>query len=201
MRAATATALLAAAIAAAQEPDPCLQVPDPAERVDCYTARAAAPRRPAWRIGEETDPITDRTSVVLTRSAAEAVEGPEGTPVLPALTLVCYRGSGILLSLEAGEPLAAREDGAPVEIRLTTRIGPGPPAERTWTCSGPGYRGAWLDVHAGALILARALAEEDPGQALFRYHTLAGQTRTARFGLDGLARLLPRVEQACGVHY
>lgn len=200
MRAA-ATVLLAAVLAAAQEPDPCLQVADPAARVDCYAARAEAPERPGWRIGEATDPITDRTSVVLTRRAAEPVEGPEGTPLLPALTLVCYRGSGILLSLEAGEPLAARADGAPAEIRLTARIGTDPPTERTWTCSAPGYRGAWLDVHAGALILARALAEEDPGQALFRYRTAAGQTRTARFGLDGLARLLPRVEKACGVHY
>ena len=54
--------------------------------------------------------------------------------------------------------------------------------------------------HAGPLTLARALAEENPGEALFRYGPVAGGgTRTVRFGLEGLAELLPRVKAACVV--
>ena len=63
---------------------------------------------------------------------------------------------------------------------------------------GPGYRDAYLDRHDGALILAGALAEEDPGEALLRYRTASEATRTVTFGLEGLAMLLRRLRQACG---
>ena len=197
-----AFAILAlAAPLAAQDPDPCARIEDPAERVECYVREQQSGPVPAWRVGEQTDPITDRDSVVLRRLAEEAFEGPGGEPLRPALTLVCYHGREVLLSLEAGEPLAERADGGPAGIRLTARIGADPPAARTWTASGPDYEAAYLDEPSGALILARALAEEDPGEALFRYEAAAGATRTSRFGLEGLAALLPRLERACAPRY
>ncbi len=94
----------------------------------------------------------------------------------------------------------SRNRGAPVQPRRATyRIGSDPPAERTWSSSAPDYSDAYLGVRAGALILARALAEEDPGEVLFRYRVVPeGGVRTVRFRLEGLAALLPRVERACG---
>ncbi len=181
-----------------QEPDPCRAVPDPLRRIDCYADRSVAEPRPVWRIGEETDPITDRTSVVLRRRANEPFEGPSGRLLRPALTLVCWQGREILLSLEAGEPLAPGGGEGSAEVGLTVRIGTDTPARRAWMASGPDRDAAWLDRHAGALILARALSEEDSGEALFRYRTATGVTRTARFGLEGLDDLLPRLERACG---
>ena len=200
VRQALAMPALAAALAA-QAPDPCAGIEDAAERVECYVRQQQAPPEQRWRIGESTDPITDRDSVVLRRLAEEAFEGPEGEPLRPALTLVCYHGRETLLSLEAGEPLAGRADGTPAGVRLTARIGADPPAARTWTASAPDYAAAYLDEPSGALILARALAEEDPGEALFRYGAASGATRTARFGLQGLAALLPRLERACAPRY
>ena len=48
--------------------------------------------------------------------------------------------------------------------------------------------------------MARVLAEEDPGEVLFRYRVVpGGGVRTVRFRLEGLAALLPRAERACGV--
>ena len=82
---------------------------------------------------------------------------------------------------------------------MTYRIGSDPPVERDWSSSPPGYGDAYLDRHEGSGILARALADGDPGEALFRYRVVPGAgTRTVRFGLDGLAELLPRVERSCG---
>ncbi len=197
-----AFAMLAlAAPLAAQDPDPCAGIADPEQRVECYVREQRSGPAPGWRIGEQTDPITDRDSVVLRTLAGEGFEGPGGEPLRPALTLVCYHGREVLLSLEAGEPLAERSDGGPAGIRVTARIGADPPSARTWTASGPEYSGAYLDAPSGALILARALAEEDPGEALFRYAAAEGATRTARFGLEGLAALLPRLERACAPRY
>ena len=116
----------------------------------------------------------------------------EGALVLPSLTFTCYRGLDVLLSLEAGEAVAEGEGSEPSEVRVTYRIGSDPPVEGAWSASAPNYRDAYLDLHAGALILARALAEEDPGEALFRYRTAGGETRTMRFGLERLLELLPR---------
>ena len=94
----------------------------------------------------------------------------------------------------------SRNRGAPVQPRRATyRIGSDPPAERTWSSSAPDYSDAYLGVRVGALILARALADEDPGEVLFRYRVVpGGGVRTVRFWLEGLATLLPRVERACG---
>ncbi len=116
-----------------QEPDPCRAVPDPLRRIDCYADRSVAEPRPVWRLGEETDPITDRTSVVLRRRANE----PSGRLLRPALTLVCWQGREILLSLEAGEPLAPGGGEGPAEVGLTVRIGTDTPARRAWMASGP----------------------------------------------------------------
>ncbi len=187
-----------APLLAGQSRDPCRGLPDAQARTDCLEDREEASGPTAWGLGEETDPITDRRSVVLRRLADAPFRGPAGRALQPALTLVCYQGREVLLSLEAGEPLATAGGDGPHEIHLTVRIGTDPPAGRTWAASGPDRAAAWLDRHAGALILARALAAADPGEALFRYRTAAGLTRTARFGLDGLAALLPRLERACG---
>ena len=185
--------------------DRCLALDDVAERIVCYAAEDASgsaevrePELATWRIGEENDPITDETSVVLRRHAEAPHRDEDGILVLPSLTLTCYRGLEVLLSLEARETLAEGTGSEPSEIRVTYRIGTDPPTERAWSSSAPDYRDAYLDRHEGALILAGALAEEDPGEALFRYRTAGGATRTVKFGLEALATLLPRLQQACG---
>ena len=198
-----ALALPAVALAAQ---DPCLAFEDVAERIACYAAEDASIRSnsgedetPGWRVGNETDPITDETSVVLRRRAEAPHRDVDGALVLPSLTITCYRGREVLLSLEAFETLAAGDSAEPAETRVTYRIGTDAPLERAWVSSPPHYRDAYLTRHAGSLILARVLAEEDPGDVLFRYRAVpGGETRTVRFGLDGLAALLPRVEEACG---
>ena len=190
--------------AAAQ--DPCLTLDDVAARIACYAAEDAPGKAgdhsgdsPGWRVGEETDPVTDETSVILRRRADAPHRDADGALVLPSLTITCYRGQEVLLSLEAFERVAEGDGLGAAETRLTYRIGSDPPAERTWSSSAPDYSDAYLDVRAGALILARALAEEDPGEALFRYRVVPGsEVRTVRFQLDGLGALLPRVERACG---
>ena len=205
LRSRLAAAALLALPATAQ--DPCLALGDVAERIACYAAEDAPARdageevdAPGWRVGEETDPITDETSVILRRRAEAPHRDAEGALALPSLTITCYRGREVLVSLEAGEPVAEGEGSAPAEIHVTYRIGSDPPAERAWSSSAPDYRDAYLDRHAGALILARALVDQDPGEALFRYPAASGGMRTVRFRLDGLAALLPRVERACGAH-
>lgn len=195
---------LPAAAAAAQ--DPCLEFEDVAERIACYAAEDALLRnhrgeeeRPGWRVGNETDPITDETSVVLRRRAEAPHRDVDGALVLPSLTITCYRGREVLLSLEAFEALAAGDSAEPAETQVTYRIGGDAPMDRAWASSPPHYRDAYLTRHAGSLILARVLAEEDPADVLFRYRAVpGGETRTVRFGLDGLAALLPQVEEACG---
>ncbi len=117
--------------------------------------------------------------------------------MLPSLTITCYRELEVLLSLEAFERVADGDGSGAAETRLTYRIGADPPAERTWASSAPDYSDAYLGVRAGALILARVLAEEDPGEALFRYRVVpGGSVRTVRIRLEGLAALLPQVERA-----
>ena len=198
-----ALALPAVAVAAQ---DPCLAFEDVAQRIACYAAEDASIRSgggedetPGWRVGNETDPITDETSVVLRRRAEVPHRDVDGALVLPSLTIICYRGREVLLSLEAFETVAAGDSAEPSETRVTYRIGTDAPLERAWVSSPPRYRDAYLTRHAGSLILARVLAEEDPGDVLFRYRAVpGGETRTVRFGLDGLAALLPRVEEACG---
>ena len=194
---------LPAATAAVQ--DPCLAFEDIAERIACYAsedfpgrAAGSGEETPGWQVGEDTDPITDETSVVLRRRAQAPHRDVDGALVLPTLTITCYRGREVLLSLEAFETVAEGEGTEPAETRVTYRIGTDAPTDRVWSSSGPAYRDAYLDRHEGALILAAALAEEDPGEALFRYRAAGGATRTVRFGLDGLAALLPRLQQACG---
>ena len=197
---------LALPAAAGSVQDPCLVFEDIAERIACYAAEDASARAtgsgaesPGWRVGEDTDPITDETSVVLRRRADAPHRDGYGTLVLPSLTITCYRGREVLLSLEAFETLAEGDGTDPAETRITYRIGTDAPVERAWLSSSPDYRDAYLDRHLGSLILARDLAEEDPGDALFRYRTVPdGGIRTVRFGLEGLADLLPRVGQACG---
>lgn len=193
---------LPAVTAAAQ--DPCLAFEDVAERIACYAAADSAAgsgtgETPGWLVGEETDPITDETSVVLRRRA----EGPHGDAAdslaLPSLTITCYRGREVLLSLETSETLAEGDGSGPARTRVTYRIGSDPPVERDWASSPPAYRDAYLDRHEGSLLLARALADGDPGAVLFRYGVVPeGGTRTVRFDLEGLAELLPRLERACG---
>lgn len=186
--------------------DPCLAFEDVAERIACYAAADAparggdqADKTPGWLVGEETDPITDETSVVLRRRAEAPHRDAAGSLVLPSLTITCYRGREVLVSLEASETLANGDGAEPAGIRVTYRIGPDPPVERDWASSAPGYRDAYLDRHDGSLLLARALAHGDPGEALFLYRVVRdGWTRTVRFGLEGLAALLPRVERSCG---
>lgn len=198
-----AAAALLALPAAAQ--DPCLAFGDVAERIACYAAEdapAADPpgegEAPGWRAGEQTDPITDETSVVLRRRAEAPHRDEDGALALPSLTVTCYRGLDVLLSLEASEAVAEGAGLEASEVPMTYRIGSDPPVEREWSSSAPDYRDAYLDSHGGALLLARALADEDPGEALFRYPAASGAMRTVRFRLDGLAALLPRVERACG---
>ena len=191
---------LPAVTAAAQ--DPCLAFEDVAERIACYAAAdsaAGSGETPGWLVGEETDPITDETSVVLRRRA----KGPHGDAadslVLPSLTITCYRGREVLLSLETSETLAEGDGAGPAGTRVTYRIGSDRPVERDWASSAPAYRDAYLDHHEGSLLLARVLADGDPGAVLFRYRTvLDGGIRTVRFDLEGLAELLPRLERACG---
>jgi len=118
---------------------------------------------------------------------------------LPSLTITCYRGREVLLSLETSETLAEGDGAEPAGTRVTYRIGSDRPVERDWASSPPAYRDAYLDRHAASLLLARALADGDPGAVLFRYRTvLDGGIRTVRFDLEGLAELLPRLERACG---
>ena len=195
---------LVAATALAQ--DPCLVLEDVAERIACYAAEDAPARAPGidedtpgWRAGEDTDPITDETSVVLRRRAQAPHRDVDGTLVLPSLTITCYRGREVLLSLEALETLAEGDGTDPAEIRITYRIGSDAPVERSWLSSAPDYQDAYLDQHLGSLLLAQVLAEEDPGDVLFRYRTVPdGAIRTVRFGLEGLADLLPWLQRACG---
>ena len=193
---------LPAVTAAAQ--DPCLAFEDVAERIACYAAADSAAgsgtgETPGWLVGEETDPITDETSVVLRRRAEGPYRDAAGSLAPPSLTITCYRGREVLLSLETSETLAEGDGAAPVGTRVTHRIGSDPPVERDWASSPPAYRDAYLDRHAGSLLLARALADGDPGAVLFRYRTVPdGGIRTVRFDLEGLAELLPRLERACG---
>ena len=197
---------LALPAAAAPAQDPCLAFEDVAERIACYAAEDALIRTsggeeetPGWRVGTETDPITDETSVVLRRRAEAPHRDVNGALVLPSLTITCYRGREVLLSLEAFEAVAAGDSAEPAEAQVTYRVGADAPIERAWGSSPPRYQDAYLTRHAGSLILARVLAEEDPGDVLFRYRAVpGGETRTVRFGLDGLAALLPRVEETCG---
>ena len=194
---------LLAATALAQ--DPCLALGDIAERIACYAAEDAPARAPGssedtpgWRAGEDTDPITDETSVVLRRRAWAPHRDVDGTLVLPSLTITCYRGREVLLSLEALETLAEGDGTDPAETRITYRIGTDAPVERSWLSSAPDYKDAYLDQHLGSLLLAQVLAEEDPGDVLFRYRTVPdGGVRTVRFGLEGLADLLPWLQRAC----
>ena len=193
---------LPAATAAAQ--DPCLAFEDVAERIACYAAADSAAgsesgETPGWLVGEETDPITDETSVVLRRRAEGPSRDAADSLALPSLTITCYRGREVLLSLETSEALAEGDGAGPAGTRVTYRIGPDPPVERDWASSPPAYRDAYLDRHEGSLPLARALADGDPGAVLFRYRTVPdGGIRTVRFDLEGLAELLPRLERACG---
>ncbi len=197
---------LALPVATAAAQDPCLAFEDIAERIACYAAEDSSIRdaadgeeTPGWRVGEDTDPITDETSVILRRHAAVPHRDVNRALALPTLTIICYRGREVLLSLEAFEPIAEGDGAAPAETRVTYRIGSDAPVERDWTSSPPHYRDAYLDRHGGSVILARALAEDDSGELRFRYRTVPdGGLRTVRFGLDGLATLLPRLEQACG---
>ena len=193
-----------AATAAAQ--DPCLAFEDVAERIACYAAAdSAAGSGPGsgetsgWLVGEETDSITDETSVVLRRRAEGPYRDAADSLVLPSLTITCYRGREVLLSLETSETLAEGDGTGPAGTRVTYRIGSDPPVERDWASSPPAYRDAYLDRHEGSLLLARALADGDLGAVLFRYRVVPeGGTRTVRFDLGGLAELLPRLERACG---
>ena len=182
-------------------PDPDCPVPDSPEHreavAECTGAARRSPRdwggdefgdSPGWRVGDETDPITDETSVILWRRA----EGPhldaEAALVLPGLAITCYRALEVLLSLEAYEPVAEGDGSGGTETCVTYRIGSDPSAERTWASSAPDYSDAYLGVRGGALILARALAEEGPGEVVFRYRVVPGaEVRTVRFGLEGLA--------------
>ena len=77
-----------------------------------------------------------------------------------------------------------------------------PPAPSQARCRSSGGTGTKLRAGRGFDSIwrwFRALADGDPGEALFRYRVVPGAgTRTVRFGLDGLAELLPRVERSCG---
>lgn len=191
---------------AAVAQDPCLAFEDIAERIACYATEDAPPPAvggrgdtPGWRAGEDTDPITDETSVVLRRRAQAPHRDVDGVFVLPSLTITCYRGREVLLSLEAFETLAEGDGADPAETRITYRIGTDAPVERSWLSSAPDYQDAYLDQHLGSLLLAQVLAEEDAGDVLFRYRTVPeGGIRTVRFGLEGLADLLPWLQRACG---
>ena len=175
--------------------DPCAAISDPLAELDC---RDRELERSGWRAGEETDPITDARSVVL-RTLAEAPPrvGDGLPPPVPTLTVTCYRGREFLVSIEAGEALAEGNADAPAEAPLTLRIGDGPPQRRVWRSTAPDYSDAYIARYDGALLLARALAAEGDGWLLARYRTASGDTRTPRFALEGLGRLLPRAEDAC----
>ncbi len=193
---------LPAVTAAAQ--DPCLAFEDVAERIACYAAADSAAgsgtgETPGWLVGEETDPITDETSVVLRRRAEGPYSDAADSLAPPSLTITCYRGREVLLSLETSETLAEGDGAGPAGTRVTYRIGSDRPVERDWASSAPAYRDAYLDRHEGSLLLARVLADGDPGAVLFRYRIVPdGGIRTVRFDLEGLAGLLPRLERACG---
>ena len=159
---------LPAATAVAQ--DPCLAFEDIGERIACYAAEDAPARAlgsgedmPGWRAGEDTDPITDEASVVLRRRAQAPHRDADGALVLPSLTITCYRGQEVLLSLEAFETVAKGDGTDVAETRITYRIGTDTPVERSWLSSAPDYQDAYLDQHLGSLFLAHVLAEEDPG--------------------------------------
>ena len=201
----SAFALALCAAAAAQHPDPCSGEADPLRRVECHAARLearAAGSGGGWHLGEETDPITDEPSAVLRTRSEEPVRDAGGASAWPVLTLTCWRGREFLAALDAGEELAlppGQECGDPGSGPLVTyRLGSDTPVRRPWSTTGPACEDAWLDRFDGALILARALAEEDPGRVLFRYGAAGGGERTASFRLDGLAALLKRLEAACG---
>ena len=142
-------ALALPAVSAAAQ-DPCLAFEDVAERIACYAAADASAQsgresteERGWLVGEETDPITDETSIVLRRRAR---------PAQPDDHLLPRTGG-------RAEPGGLRDPGGRRRVR----------------------------------------AGRDPGEALFRYRVVPGAgTRTVRFGLDGLAELLPRVERSCG---
>ena len=102
--------------------------------------------------------------------------------MLPSLAITCYRALEVLLRLEAYEPVAEGDGSGATETCVTYRIGSDPSAERIWASSAPDYSDAYLGVRGGALILARALAEEGPGEVLFRYRGVPGP-RSARCGL------------------
>ena len=65
-------------------------------------------------------------------------------------------------------------------------------SDRAWSSSAPDCSDACLGRLQGALIAAWGLADEDQCEALFRYRTEAGTTRTVRFEL---AKLLPWTER------
>ena len=201
----SALAFALCAMAGAQQADPCAAEEDPLRRVECHAARLqerAAGSGGGWHLGEETDPITDEPSAVLRTRAEEPVRNAAGNLAWPSLTLTCWRGREFLAALDAGEGLAlpaGQECGdADAGPLVTYRLGSDTPVRRPWSTTGPACEDAWLDSFAGALILARALAEEDPGRVLFRWGTAGGGERTASFRLDGLAALLGRLETACG---
>ena len=77
----------------------------------------------------------------------------------------------------------------PIPLKPRSPIASGPTPRRAGVALvSADYRDAYLDRHLGSLLLARVLAEEDPGDALFRYRTVPdGGVRTVRFRLDGLA--------------
>ncbi len=195
---------LALPVVTAAAQDPCLAFEDVAERIACYAAADSAAgseigETPGWLVGEETDPITDETSVVLRRRAEGPYRDAADSLALPSLTITCYRGREVLLSLETSETLAEGDGSGPARTRVTYRIGSDRPVERDWASSAPAYRDAYLDRHEGSMLLARVLGDGDPGVVLFRYRTVPdGGIRTVRFDLEGLAGLLPRLERACG---
>lgn len=197
-----ALAALACTLARGQDPGACAEESDPALRIACYAARLESPggEERKWRLGAERDPFTDELSVILRRGAEQSVRTADGKLVRPSLTLTCWRGRALLLSIETGETLllegGADCSGPPASTLVTYRIGEAAPVERGWMTSAP-CSDVWLDRYDGSALLARALADGDPETALFRWLVPGGQ-RIARFPLDGLRDLLPHVESACG---
>ena len=195
-------ALLWGPPAAGQEPDPCAGESDPARRVECHAALlgSAGEEGRKWRLGVDLDQFTDELSVILRRGAEQPVRTADGELALPSLTLTCWRGRDLLLSVETGgdiQPAGGGECAAqPAPAEVTYRIGGDPPVRSSWLTSPP-CQDVWLDRHGGSLFLARALAEGDPAPLLFRWDAPGGP-RIARFELDGLHDLLPHVERACG---
>lgn len=71
--------------------------------------------------------------MIVRRRAEAPHRDAKGALLLPSLTVTCYRGQEILLSLEADEAMADGEGSGPAEIHVIYQIGsdpPGPPASR-----------------------------------------------------------------------